>query len=474
MQATTAPKQRRLKLNNAFSNKKRSPVRTWKVLLSFLALPFTYIFVTNAALSRSSSDNILVTTGTSNTVTAPQASNPATIAYAISLTGCPATVDDQASLIDGAAILAHSIHLNSNQSPNSQSNYNYKLYAIVHPKALTCASNLEPLGFTVLERDVPVAVEDIEGDYLREKVVTNGCCGEMEFIKLWAYTLVEHPIVVHLDLDTFLLQPLDHLFDRMLVKDATATTGDHGDEPRRTNVLPDVMWPEERDIQYPDAFFTRDYNMVNAGRRPVGVQGGFLVARTSLDTFKNYQQIILEGNFGKKGWGDLGFGPFYGSMTFQGIVPYFYDAIHPHHSMELNRCVYNTMADNPRDKRTVNDVVSGKCRDGREDCEDCRDRPLEDVKTAHFTLCQKPWTCLPHGENIVQDRLCRKLFGEWFRVRADLELSWQKRSLVEEEGKNGETIVVGEGKFQAEHFRGFCTRSGQKGYIPLDVSTKQE
>lgn len=467
------PKQRRLELTNAFS-KKRSPSRTWRLLLSLVALPFFYILVTNATLRNSNSNNGNTINATQNsntltTITDPQAP---TIAYAISLTGCPATVDDQASLIDGAAILAHSIHLNSNQTPNPKSNYNYKLYAIVHPKAQSCASNLEPLGFTVLERDVPVAVEDIEGDSLREKVVNNGCCGEMEFIKLWAYTLVEHPIVVHLDLDTFLLQPLDPLFDRMLVKDSTVT-GDKLSEARRTDVLPDVMWAEERDVQYPDAFFTRDYNMVKAGRRPVGVQGGFLVARTSLDTFKNYQQIIKEGNYGSKGWGDLGFGPFYGSMTFQGIVPYFYDAIHPHHAMELNRCVYNTMADNPRDKRTVNDVVSGKCKDGRDDCEDCRDRPLEDIKTAHFTLCQKPWNCLPHGENRVQDRLCRKLFGEWFRIRADLELSWQERSLIEEEGKSGGKIVVGEGKFQAEHFRGFCTKFGQKGYIPLDVSKKQ-
>ncbi len=53
--------------------------------------------------------------------------------------------------------------------------------------------------------------------------------------------------------------------------------------------------------------------------------------------------------------------------------------------MELNHCVYNNMADNPRDKPTKNDIVSGRCRDGynrpdkNDQCEDCRSRSIEEV-----------------------------------------------------------------------------------------------
>eukprot|EP00557_Chaetoceros_sp_GSL56_P010014 CAMPEP_0176478180 /NCGR_PEP_ID=MMETSP0200_2-20121128/1044_1 /TAXON_ID=947934 /ORGANISM="Chaetoceros sp., Strain GSL56" /LENGTH=432 /DNA_ID=CAMNT_0017874091 /DNA_START=54 /DNA_END=1349 /DNA_ORIENTATION=- len=341
-----------------------------------------------------------------------------TIAYAVSLTSC----EETPSLIDGAAVLMHSIHLSSVQNPTSSSKYDYKMYAIVHESAMVCKPILEKIGYTVKQVDVPVPVAEIEGDVLRENVHQNGCCGELEFIKLWAYTLVDHPFVVHLDLDTVVLKPMDELFDAAIIGD--------------TSQLSAVMWSNEHHFlssskekdeglsrQAPiNAFFTRDYNMRSAGKKPVGVQGGFLVIRPSMQVFEEFRAIIRKGDYRKgSGWGGKGYGPFYGSMTFQGIIPYYYDEIHHGTAIELNRCVYNQMADNPRDKRTVNNVVSGKCRDGRQDCEDCRERNIEDIVTAHFTLCQKPWHCLPHDQDVLQHRLCRSLFGEWYRIRADLE-----------------------------------------------------
>jgi Glycosyl transferase family 8. len=386
-------------------------------------------------------------------------SDAPTIAYAVSLTSC----EETPSLIDGAAVLLHSIHMSSIRNPLSSSKYDYRMYAIVHNSATACRPILEKIGYTVQQVDVPVPVADIQGDFLRENVPQNGCCGELEFIKLWAYTLVEHPFVVHLDLDTVVLKPMDELFD-------AAIRGD-------TRHVSAVMWPQEHHLlgsgieeeeekeggthqEKPiHAFFTRDYNMRSAGKKPVGVQGGFLVIRPSMQVFEEFQDIIRKGDYRQGGgWGGKGYGPFYGSMTFQGIIPYYYDELHPGTAIELNRCVYNQMADNPRDKRTVNDVVSGKCRDGREDCEDCRERNIEDVVTAHFTLCQKPWHCLPHDQDMLQHRLCRKLFGEWYRIRADLE-----RPNVPDD------LVVGEGGFQADHFRGFCKGPGKKGYIPLKI-----
>lgn len=184
-----------------------------------------------------------------------------------------------------------------------------------------------------------------------------------------------------------------------------------------------------------------------------------------MNVFNEFKGIIRKGDFNKKGWGGLGFGPFYGSMTFQGIIPYYYDALHPGTAVELNRCIYNQMADNPRDQRTVNNIVHGNCRDGREECEDCRERGIEEIKTAHFTLCQKPWECLPHDADLLQHRLCRKLFSEWYRIRADLELS--KKGLELSKEGNGKTVIVGTGKYQPEIFRGFCKSHGKKGYIPM-------
>ena len=380
-------------------------------------------------------------------------SDSITIGYAVSVTGCS---NDQA-LIDAAAVLRHSIHINSIrndadskfEAPPSSSKYNYQMLAIVHPNAMGCiAEELEHLGYQIHEKDIPVPVDQIEGKFLREKVVTNGCCGEKEFIKLWSFTLTQYPIVVHLDLDTVVFKPLDPLFDMMLTPISERT------ESLSNSISP--MWTDT-DRPLPEninAYFTRDYNMANPKKKEkhVGVQGGLFIVKPDMARFEDLKQIIKKGDFQPgTGWGGLNFGPFYGAMTFQGIIPYFYDAVHPNTAVELNRCFYNNMGDNPRTNPTRNNIVSGDCRDGREDCEDCREVNVEDVSTAHFTLCQKPWLCMSHSSDQLQHRLCRKMHHKWFQIRADLE------------GKTGD------GHYDLDHFAGFCSSNGKDGYIPLNT-----
>ena len=215
-----------------------------------------------------------------------------------------------------------------------------------------------------------------------------------------------------------------------------------------------IMWPQKPLPNMINAFYAVDYNMVRPRTKYKPVQGGFLVTRPNMTVFEEYRQIVLKGDFRQSGgWGGQ-VGPFYGSMTFQGIIPYYYMYLHPGQSVELNRCAFNQMCDNPRTERTVNDVVHGDCRTGEKECEDCRSRPVEDVVTMHATLCQKFWWCLPHLENIIQDRLCHKLIMEWFKVRSDLEQSW---------GRSGQ----GPGNYTSKVFNGYCTTHGKKGYVPI-------
>jgi len=361
----------------------------------------------------------------------------ATIGYAVTITGC-----GKEPMTEGAAVLKHSIHLASIHGKMG-GRYDYQMYAIYHPEALKCAKTLESLGYKLVERNTPVAVKDIQGDYLRSKIEDNGCCGEKELIKLEAYTLTQHPAVVHLDLDTLILQPLDGLFDWMLA----------GDKARSFDSGVSVQFPEDEIPEKINAFFTRDFNMGGAKKKRLKpVQGGFLVLRPDMNVYNEFVEIIRKGHFtADGGWGGE-CGVFYGSMTFQGIIPYFYDILHQGEAVELNHCVYNQMADNPRNKRTVNDVVNGKCMTGEDDCEDCRSRPLEEVLTAHFTLCQKPWWCLPQDQDKLQQRLCRKLHHQWYRIRSELEESW---------GRTG----IGEGDYQKEHFYGHCKSHSKNGYI---------
>lgn len=166
-----------------------------------------------------------------------------TIGFAVTITGC-----GKDPITEGAAVLKHSIHLASVHG-NLGGKYDYKMYAIYHPSGIKCAKTLESLGYTLVERETPVAVKDIEGDYLRSKIEKNGCCGEKELVKLEAYTLTQHLVVVHLDLDTLILQPLDGVFDWMLA-------GNQAQSFDASNIA--QQWPNDEIPKKINAFFTRD------------------------------------------------------------------------------------------------------------------------------------------------------------------------------------------------------------------------
>jgi len=392
-----------------------------------------------------------------NTIINPKA----TIAYAVSLTGCGG---DQ-FLADGAAVLKHSIHLSSihNPSSSSTSKYSYKLFAIVHPQAMQCVDAFLKLGYEVLERDTPIDVTKIKGKYLRDSIVKTGCCQEKELIKLWAYTLLDYPVVVHLDLDTLVLQPMDELFDAMI-------DGPHDEE--NIPIMFNAKFPKKV-----DAFFTRDYNLLYSVRKHVGVQGGFFVVRPSQEAFKTYQQTIIEGNYKHGGgWGGLGFGGFYGAQQIQGLLPYFYDHLHNGTtSLELNRCYYNSMVDFPRfnfvkKKTHATDAATttqqkGLCKDtGTYECDNCQETNITNIKSVHFTICQKPWLCRWNriGIDGSEARLCNDIIQKWFRIRRDVENLWAKQS-----SSKNKFISNGNGTHRVDQFSGFCTRGGIKGYKKL-------
>jgi hypothetical protein len=75
--------------------------------------------------------------------------------------------------------------------------------------------------------------------------------------------------------------------------------------------------------------------------------------------------------------------------------------------------------------------------------------------TVHFTLCQKPWTCTANAQDMIQQRLCRLMHHEWFRVRADLERMW---------GRSGQGPST---TWEAEQFFGNCRHGGEKGYVAM-------
>lgn len=254
--------------------------------------------------------------------------------------------------------------------------------------------------------------------------------------------------------DSLILKPLDDLFHAMLDDGASSANNNEAMAARsRIPVMFDDPLPQNNPI---DAYFTRDYNMVNPGHKHVGVQGGFLIVRPNMDAFRNYVAVVLEGNFKQgNGWGGKGYGGYFGAQQIQGICSYYYDFLHPGTGVELNKCYYNVMADAPRQSENAK-THAGKCRDGRETCQDCRDVPIDEIKSVHFTLCQKPWKCPSWvGDDEKTTKICEKFHERWFAIREDLERK-----------KKGNAYKNPEGKYRPDVFHGFC-KNRHNGYIPI-------
>lgn len=271
------------------------------------------------------------------------------IAYAISIT-------KDGFFQDGAAVLAYSILQNSRHYTDA---FDISLVAFVHPLVSQARPLLQKIGYHVIETPMPINITAIPYKFLREKINNNGCCGASELIKLNMYRLLQYDKVIHMDADTFILNPLDDLLksDYSLI-------------------------------------YTTDPNMAtHKGEDRMPSQGGFLIVQPSEQDFRNIVNTMMTTEFKQGGaWNGSKIGWFWGGMTIQGILPYYYNRVTtPGRRLIIDRCTYNTMADTP----------------------ECLQKQFQDVVSAHFTICQKPWTCYDYSVN----PLCKALHTEWFRLR---------------------------------------------------------
>lgn len=397
-----------------------------------------------------------------------------TVAYVITLLEC----NDDDNSLDGAAVLARSIILNSVANPKSPSKYHYKLYAIVHTTALplehvpkdansthykgdgtptgTCLDKLELLGYNIIIKDHPVQNHEIAKEgYLKQNLGKT----IRDYIKLYTYSLVDHNIAVHMDLTSIVLHPLDELFDAMLEPIGTPAATEarslilhhKPDNATRQEPLPEII----------DAFYTRDYTTLQPSKtshiKAAGLQQGLLVVRPSQKVFDDLVSIVQAGEFSRhKGWADTGHGSYLGAMSTKGLLSYYYHHLqNSTNSVELNRCFYNNMADTPRTKGTDGAMV---CRDGRNACQDCRTADIRRIRTANVAICRKPWKCFYHDVAITQTfLLCRELERTWFHFRHNLEDMWA--ATLDDYAPADRS-----GAFAVYEFRGNCHNGGETGY----------
>ena len=432
-------------------------------------------------------------------------SSPPKIAYAISLMKCGDHQSTPAGMLDAATILRHSIHETSIRNPQSHSKYDYEMYVFVHRQAVACARELQYVGYNLVVVDPPLNPKDIRGQFLRDHIGSEWCCGSDEFIKLYAYNLTQHPLVVHLDLDFMMMKPMDTLFDAMLMQGKSQAQL----QPLWDQV--ELQYPEHHDnvVSYAhknmiEASITRDYPDIPPGYIP-GYQAGFIVLRPNSQVIQKYVDIILEGNYvpgfeyRKNGWGGKGYGAFVGAKAMQGIVAYFYDIIQPNTSVELNSCRYNYMGADiiyrPGGKAWMPNKVEshGKCRSNQESCEDCTKTDLNLVYNVHFTVCRKPWTCPskafnsrsggllnqdlnPHLINLTKNlrglstyidlnlasyEQCMKLHQAWHRYRNDFEDKLYSIT------HDSDIFLTRNGEFEKEFFMGHCDDIGKYNFMNI-------
>lgn len=235
-----------------------------------------------------------------------------TVAYAVSFIKCGDHQNNAVGLVDASLVLRHSIHKISSRNAESGSKYDYKMYAIVHKQAEACSSLLKDTGFEVVIVDPPINQDEIRGQYLRENIHKERCCGHDEFIKLYAYTLPED-IIVHVDIDFAFYKPIDHLFDAIKYSK-------NSPEGKAAREKIELERPDERLPDEIGAFVTRDWTQVVDAKFPPPYQAGFLVARRDPSVMTEMIEVIKEGNYTygwgwKYGWGNKGYGGYVGAMV---------------------------------------------------------------------------------------------------------------------------------------------------------------
>lgn len=262
-----------------------------------------------------------------------------------------------AGFADGAAILAESV------KDTMSKEYPVDMIALVNPQVQALRKPLEKFGFRVIEYEFPLKSSDIQGEELRKTIDKSGCCGMSEFGKLGAWKLTQYKKVLVMDSDTLLLQNIDEL------------------------------WAADFEAQY-----TYDHGLAGGC-----INGGFVMLKPSLEVHDELVEMVRVGDF-KPGsaWGGKHIGWCYGGQTYQGLIPYYYQESGKRSKESwtaVDSCIYNNMVASKNDEGRVQEKV-----------------PIEEIKTTHFTVCQKPWSCYGSGRG-----LCKLLHDQWWVIRGRYE-----------------------------------------------------
>jgi len=397
------------------------------------------------------------------------------VAYMISISNCPnlnsslGTMPDiNASVLDGPAVLAHSIRRLQTRYPN------YHLVAVIHPRATHCTQHFHdnPLfGYDrAIVRDLGFDRSKIQNRfrYGSHHIDLKGCCGAYEFLKLEAYTFEnDYDVVIHMDTDLLILKPMDDIIDTLVTgsvptnlhtfnQQSIEKSSENGSHPDNINFV-----------------YTRDYiqmSKLTTDPTKYAVQGGFFAIRPNQMVYREMMKTIYKGEFPPKaGWGHEGYGGYYGAAQVQGFLSYIYGSVLPRssvlrtesRSVELHPCYYNSMVISPPytgdgicrydSNITINTTTTTNATSS---CPDCASLKLSELHSAHYTVCYKPWVCPLHKHFGPP---CKFAHRQWFLIRQELEQQvWNQSSRnLDDDGWNTNITL------------GYCREPRHRGYVAM-------
>jgi len=340
------------------------------------------------------------------------------IAYVVTLKDCtlsPTTDYNTTFLYDIATVQKQMICNNSKACifDNMKSKYNYTLYAIIHSDYTSCpieqsdgttkmlnrAKVLQDVGYWVKIFNEPVYSHQIKNKALPEDVTMDN----VDLLRLHALNMTEHPLVVMMDFDTYINQPLDDIYDHLL----------------GNNELKAAVVSLEEDTKK--------------------ISKGFLIVKPNELDFKKMKNIYANFPYDADGWSN-GIGK--DDTGAQGLLSYFY-SLPQNKIVNLNDCEYylNVM-NSPVCSRNLNGLPPK-------------------VMRASSNVCGAPFDCNDH-EKLRNPDLCSIVHKKWFMSRTEFQAySWINRSCIGANCGGSDLVQVesvnSNGGVAPDVYQGYCT-----------------
>mmetsp|Transcript_25490 Transcript_25490/g.42382 ORF Transcript_25490/g.42382 Transcript_25490/m.42382 type:complete len:677 (+) Transcript_25490:80-2110(+) len=278
---------------------------------------------------------------------------------------------------------------------------------------------LEDLKIGVKLIGSPVDRESISSDCLRANVDSD--VGVKDLIKLRAFNMTAHEVVVLVDYTTFVLQPLGATIGEFVKSSAKVA-------------------------------YAEDYTPwgTTPSDNKSGVNSGFIMIKPSqleFDSIVNMYKNTPYDCGGGTGWASSGVGGFPGAMGTSGILKHYYNQKPAGEKPTiLNKCSYNNDA--------TYHLADGVCRDGKGNCENCQGTASSNIVVAKLTdeVCGKPFAC--PDKSWPTGHICDKIHQRWFENR----VSYEDNHL------NGGNRAQRDGTFRTNINLGFCEKAGMDGY----------